>query len=188
MNNINFQGHFITNTQIKELSNKKYVPLDVAFVELEPHNKNDLNTLYEIKDEWNGLFEYLIYNYAFESSIIKNNRQFYALTTQKNSFELMDYKKILGIVQFNKTDTTNEIEFIQTNPLYITKSRNFFQKFFKKKTYKKIGSAMVNSLKNLSDKSIKLYSIKNAEEFYKKLGFIKKYPDKNIYFWNKSSS
>ena len=41
---------------------------------------------------------------------------------------------------------------------------------------------MVNSLKNLSDKSIKLYSIENAEEFYKKLGFIKKYPDKNIYF------
>lgn len=174
MNNISFQGHFINNTQIKELSNKKYVPLDVAFVELEPHNKNDLNTLYEIKDEWNGLFEYLIYNYA--------------LTTQKDSFELMDYKKILGIVQFNKTDTTNEIEFIQTNPLYITKSRNFFSKIFQKKTYKKIGSAMVNSLKNLSDKSIKLYSIENAEEFYKKLGFIKKYPDKNIYFWNKSSS
>lgn len=184
MNQVSFKGTFINPINIKKLEGTKYKNFPASFVELDPANLNDVKALENVHKNWNQSFSSIIYNSAFCSSVVPDkSRHFYALTSQKENFEYMNSDKILGVVEFRNDSKYNRIEYLQVNPNYITgKSKNFISKLFASKNIKneklspftRIGSAILDSLKQLTDKSIDLYSMPEAKGFYWKNGFVRK--------------
>lgn len=195
MPQISFKANFIHLTNIQNLNNDGYKPFNASFVEINPKNKNDISLLKCLSDTW-GSDSYAgsIYSAALGDSkldnlIIENpiDRKFFALTSQKNSYEKLDPKKVLGMVHINNYSNANSIEFLQVNPEYITPLKKestvekLFNKMFKitkatpkQPEYKHIGSGMLDSLKKLfPDKPITLLSVSTAIKFYKKNGFVR---------------
>lgn len=194
MNNINFKGSFINNVYIKKYNKNDYISHQVSFVEINPRNKNDLKALEQIKDNWFGLYEGVIYNSAFNDSMLpeNRNRSFYALTKQVDNFEKMDSSKILGIIELGKLNKYNTVNFLQVDPQYLSEKTQ--KKFWAQsrqnkshnKKYKGIGSAILEALKKMSDKSIDLYALKGTEDFYQKNGFkLKSLLKPNYFIWKK---
>ena len=196
MNQVSFKGTFVNPINIKKLEGNKYENFPASFVELDPKKTQDLMALETIHKRWNQSFSSIIYNSAFCSSVNPNkSKHFYALTSQKDNFEHMNPDKILGVVQFNNISKYNRIDFLQVNPMYITgKSKSFISKLFSSKnsqkrnllSFSRIGSAILDSLKQLTDKSIDLYSMPEAKGFYRKNGFVRKsFFDSHFYVWRK---
>ena len=87
-----------------------------------------------------------------------------ALTTQNSNFEAVEPNKILGLaLYFEKKAPANEIAWLQSNP-----STNHESGI---RTYKKIGTTLVNYMKGLFKKPLYVQSADNAIPFYQKQGF-----------------
>lgn len=196
MNQVSFKGTFINPVNIKKSDGSKYEKFTASFVELEPTNPKDINALEKVHKNWNQAYSSIIYNSAFCSSVVPNkSKHYYALTSQKNNFEHINPDEILGVVEFNKKSKCNRIEFLQVNPKYITgKSKSFISKLFSLKSnenrklppFARIGSAILDSLKQLTDKSIDLYSVGGAKGFYRKNGFVRNsILNSHFYIWRK---
>ncbi len=196
MAQISFKGSFINPTNIKKLDGQHYNDFQASFVELNPKDASDLDMLNKIRTTWNGNFNDIIYNSAFCSSFCEDkNKKFYALTSQQDSFDKLDYKKVLGVVEMNKCEKTNRIEFLQVNPDYISgKPKSWLSKLFSNKSdsnkklpfFKRVGAAILDSLKKHTDKSLDLVSVDSATGFYKKNGFSRKSIFYPAYFiWRK---
>ncbi len=200
MNSISFKGRYINSVNIKQNEGQNYKSVSSSFVELNPKDRNDISVLRELQKKWGGQYTYTIYDDALRSSYSTNsNSKYFALTTQKKDFHKLDNEKVLGIVDLAENKDVNFLNFIQVNPKYITKKPNspLMNKILsfvsKNKTqvespneYKGIGSAILNSLKQISNKSLILMATGDEKEFFKKNGFKKEsflYP--NHYIWLK---
>lgn len=176
-NRTNFQASFVNTCKVGKYSTseKKYNDTDVNFVKLNPLDKNDINTLDKIANSWDyDKFSTNIYNNANDifkkhqsnSSLEFKNDFFYAVTSQKDNFENLDYRHVLGVCD-GRIFPDNEIyvTHIQVNPDYI---------YSRKPKYKGAGSAIINSLKNLYS-TIELSTLKekSVRNFYEKHGFVK---------------
>ena len=188
MNQVSFKGTFINPVNIQQKKGNEYKPLTTSFVELNPSDKNDLNVLKDLRDDWMGESNYYILDDAILSSKSPNNKKFYALTMQNNNYKNLDNKKILGIVEFSNEKEINFIDFLQVHHNYRTekplspltqKIVNFFfkenpnNKIERGNKFKGIGTAIVNSLKNISNKSILYIATDYEKSFFKKNGFLK---------------
>ena len=184
MNKISFKGTFIHSRTIKQKLDNRYIPVKSSFIGLNPNDSNDLKTLSNINKSWNTEFSTAIYQSAlhYNKSLQKTNRKYYALTLQEDNFQSMDYKKILGIAEFENKEDINKIVLLQVNPRYINNDSQksflskIFSKFFKTRNdtlplYKNIGSGILDSFKEISDKSLELFAFRNTKDFYKKNGF-----------------
>lgn len=195
MPQISFKASFVNTANIQQLQHDGYKPFNAAFVEMHPNSKNDISTLKCISNTW-GQESYAssIYNAALGDSRLDDlviekpiARKFYALTSQKDSFEKLNPENVLGMVHVNNYPNFNSIEFLQTNPEYIipVKKESFMEKclnkifkiqkpIYKQPKYKHIGSGILDSLKKLySDKPMTLLSVHEAKKFYKKNGFVR---------------
>ena len=88
------------------------------------------------------------------------------MTTQSENFEKLESEKILGLSLFSETTKPeNEINWLQTNPVYKYGS-------IEPRKYKGIGKAIIEYVKeHYRDKNIKVFAADDAINFYKKLGF-----------------
>lgn len=176
INSISFKASYIKPADIllkPTIPNEAKENIKGSFVELNPYNENDLNAACELNDYW-GFME----TYAFQifDSMERINRRFlcynenskfYAITLQKNEFDNIDHKKILGITEIVESDDKISIKFLQVDPM--NKWGEPFAKF------KHIGTAIIDSLKSIYKKSsIELRSTNSAMKFYKAIGFTKK--------------
>ena len=195
MPQISFKASFVNTANIQQLQQDGYKSCNAAFVEMHPNSKNDISTLKCISNTWGQEFyASSIYNAALGDSRLDDfviekpiARKFYALTSQKDSFEKLNPENVLGMVHINNYPNFNSIEFLQTNPEYIipAKKESFMEKCLNKifKTpkpevkqpkYKHIGSGILDSLKQtFSDKPMTLLSVPEAKNFYKKNGFVR---------------
>lgn len=181
MNQINFTANYIHSVKIKKLEGSVYKPFEAAFTEIDLNNKRDLFSLKETSDNWGECFAEDIYQDACKETSLGYKNHIFALTSQKNNFDTLSPEKILGLVEFHeKKDNTNKIEFLQVQPDCVSCQ-------FGKANFKRIGSAIIKSLKILyPDKPIKLHSVIDAKKFYQKHHFIR---DKSSYdnldlIWN----
>ena len=90
---------------------------------------------------------------------------FYALTEQKDNFEILEPEKILGFIQMRPhNEILHEIEYLQSHPsTYYTPEKSI---------YKHIASTMINNIIDLFPKrNIILMPIESAKKFYYKMGF-----------------
>lgn len=198
MNQISFKGAFINPVNIKKIDGNQYKDFQASFVELNPKDRADIDMLNKIQMTWRGDFTETIFNSAFCSSFIDNDKKkFYALTSQQDSFDKLDAKKVLGVVELNKLKHINRIEFLQVNPNYIVgKPKSWIGKLFSSTRnkeqslplFKRVGSAILDSLKKITDKPLDLLSVENATGFYRKNGFVRKSIFNSHYFiWRKNN-
>ncbi len=181
MNTLNFKANFINPVQIQKLDGNNYKPVEASFTELNLQDKKDIFSLKEASQDWGECYATDMYICSRDEVPDGNKKHIYALTTQKQNFEYLKPDNILGLVEFyEKPDKTNKIELLQVHP------DNIAMQFGRPK-YKRVGSAIIDSLKNLfPNNPIKLHSVSTAKGFYKKLGFV---PDKSSYdsldyIWN----
>lgn len=173
-NKICFRASYINSENIKKYNPDKnlYEDYRVSFVELNPHDANDLKALDNITKTWeNDLFSVNIYNDAydiyskkFEKSGIFYGNAFYALTTQQDKFENLDYEKVLGICDVREYDNNaSRLLNIQVIPKDI---------YSFKPEHKGSGSAILTSLKKLYDQiELSARKDKSVRNFYLKNGF-----------------
>ena len=169
MNQINFTANFVQNTTIKkkEKSTSEAVNTEVALVELDPNDKNDIKTIEDLSYDWGYLGTYIgsIYSNMVKEVSYEDveKEHYYAVTTQENNFDKLDPNRILGVMLFLETtpDTElNEIKYIEVNPsTNRTLNRN--------RKYIGVGSSMLKFLfENYKQKPIYARSDVRATKFY----------------------
>lgn len=188
MNSASFKGSFVNNVNIKHREGNEYKPYKASFVELNPKDKQDLSIFKDLEHSWMGASNYALCDDAVVSSKNSNdNRMYFALTSQKKDFHKMEPEKVLGLVEMTKGPEENYINFLQVHPDNITQKP--MGKVMKKvltlltgkknnldvpeNEYKGIGTFILNSIKNISDKSLSFYATDNEMSFFKKNGFEK---------------
>lgn len=177
-----FKAQFINPIKIGKLADNKYIDESISFIKLDPFNHNDITALKDCSQYWvNGGFALNIY-YALcaikEKSKFYIDHNVYGLTSQKSDFDNLNSRNILGLVHTSPyLDSPLFIEHIQTNPEFLG---------IKKPEYKGIGTAILNSLKKISDQiSCFPASGKSVKDFYKKNGFKKQPNSSNFYTWER---
>lgn len=143
--NINFGAKYIQDMNVGKLKNDKYIQKDVAFVELDPTDKDDRNALKQIARDW-GYYSFAEDIYEEANLYLKENPEkgkIFALTTQTKDFENLAPDAVLGLAEVNTEDKaryrTVYLDRLQTNPEYLDA--------FEQPKYKGIGTSIHNCLK-----------------------------------------
>lgn len=180
-----FKAKYINNINIcKKDIFPNYLSKEASFVQIEPKKLSDLDALENAVKYWD--YDKFGRNICFIANAIRNeskyykNHKVYALTTQKENFNKLDSDLILGLIGVcPETNNYTFIEYMQVNPEML---------YPREPEYKGIGTAILESLKKLSDK-IYCYpsQTKSVIDFYIKNGF-KKTPELiNHYVWEKQA-
>lgn len=182
VNNISFRAKLINKSDLGKLIEGCYPSCyerqSASFVEIDSSNTDDIKALSEVAKYWMyGKFTSNIYHAACalrNGSNYYKNHKIYALTTQRSNYNNLNSDKILGLVHVSPNDDNYTfIEHFEVNPQYIYASEQ---------EYKGIGTAMLDSLKQVYNKlSCCPLSSKYVINFYEKNGFIKK-PEKFNYY------
>ena len=141
--NINFKAQKLNSTSIFQLkqNSAEYIKKPVSFIKFDLKSSSDLISLKKM----NSLWPYTFARSMYKSIQRENNAEIYALTLQTDKFEKIECKKILGLAETIKIDDNSvHLEFLQTHPDY--KHKEFSKQI---SFYKGIGSALINSIKNL---------------------------------------
>lgn len=180
--NVNFGASFISNAKVKKFAECSFKVDDelVSFVKINPKSYYDTKALREVAEKSKKCtFAEDIYNDTFDffrKDPASGN--VYALTTQSKNFSKLDSNKILGLVEVLPDGCKKDgifIDYILKIPENLKTSAGKFGK---------VGSAMLDSLKQLyKDKTISLYSLQDAVDFYLKNGFkeVSKYGERMEY-------
>lgn len=180
MNNINFKASHINSINILKREGDKYKPFEANFVEFNQENKKDLFTLKETSYLWGDCYAFDIQEHFKNEDFKKEKKHVYGLTTQKENFNFVKPDNMLGVVELVERDNYNKINFLQVSP-----ENQAYQ--FGRQDYKKVGTAIIDSLKQIySSKPMKLHSVFSAKNFYKKNGFKndENSIDKLDFIWN----
>ncbi len=183
MTPINFKANFLKTTYIpKQVSDTICEPQEVSIVELNPKDKKDVRTLAETSCKWENVasgFSSEIYNEALKPKMYPDiaAEHYLALTTQNKDYKNLDTSKILGLVLFSETyDTENQLNWLQVNPTTNKKNSS-------KRTFKNVGTELVNYIKSITDKPIYVQSADDAIPFYKKNGFLRQGKHDSTMIW-----
>ncbi len=172
---INFKANYINSTTVQKKDfNNQYKDYKVAFVEFSPHEAKDVLALRDTAREWKDgdQFAKEIYRDIQEEYYAKDYYQdskyrFFGITRQLDGLENPISDLILGIAEVGKkSDIRDELYYFQVDP-----SNNMFSE---EKMFKGIGSAVLNSIKNLYAQSeiiLKPVSDDAVVSFYKKHNF-----------------
>ena len=185
--NINFTAQLKKYIPVKhsQTLGSEYEDKDVSFVELNPYSDQDIKTLENISQDWTaGIFAENIHSdakkiYDSDDELYTQSSKFYAITSQKNNLDSLDSNKILAICELKEENKNGFLHYIQVNPDVI------YNPYFE---YKRLGSAMLDTLKSYYDK-IELYSFPSelVLDFYKRNKFRVYKNGKYYMHWEKES-
>ena len=127
INSVTFKANYVTQWQVLvKPTNKNDKPeyVSASFVELDPENENDLDTMYNLNLHWGFLETYAYQILDSMERIHKNlmryneNSKFYALTLQHDKFEKLEPKKILAVTELTEDKDKNSISinYLQVDP------------------------------------------------------------------------
>ncbi|MDY6358625.1 MAG: hypothetical protein SPL76_03805 [Cyanobacteriota bacterium] len=182
-NNISFGASLKTNTFIRK--GRMHTPVSVSIVELDKTNANDMNALSTISDSWNkegskncrfnNYVDMILTKAGSEENDFSVKDHYLALTTQKDNFEKLDPKNVLGVSLFSEDGVGGELEYLQVHP-------NTCKSYAgSKRVYKNVGTAMIDYLKDTYSKvHIFVNAAHDAVKFYYKNGFV---PYNKSYSW-----
>lgn len=186
INNIsstNFNAKYIKSLNVRRINPKtaEYVKERVSLVEFDPTNEHDLITLDRTYKNWKKAdFVSPIFQTAelmTSDTVERKRNKIYILTSQKDKFDRIHAKYILGLANMIKQPKgKDELAYFQVNPNYKYGSSN--------REFKNIGAAMINEFQRIC-KVIRLYSSTKATRFYERNGF--KLTDESMleYIWRK---
>ena len=168
---ISFTGNLIHYTDVlKRTRGNHYTKEKVAFVELDMTSPQDYHFINSISDSWKYFTDYVDvmcvnFNWQYKHPDAPKPPRIFALTEQLDSFDELDHKKALGLVQTNVGLVNNiNIDLLQTNPDYINHNRRSDIKY--------IGTTILDSIKELfKGEHLTVYSVEDAFPFYLKNKF-----------------
>lgn len=175
-----FEAKLINYSKVKKLSeiDELYVPSKVSFVEIVPNNSNDVKAIYNVAKYWEN--EHFASNISYtvqqlcQGVLDTVNHKVFALTKQKNKFDMLEDTKILGLIELEKLDKSVKINYLQVNPEFV---------YAVNPKYKGIGSKILDSIKKYYNTLIKVRSEYSATKFYEKNGFYLVDKNKFDYEW-----
>lgn len=162
---VNFKAQYINKVQVQKLNpkTKKFYPIDVNFIKISNNDKKDLNCLKKLASHW-GICSLAttIYDNSIKSDLLSKT---YAITTQNDGLEKLNYKKILGLAQIidEKKDVCTLDSFeVLPKCQHCESSKN----------YDKLGTGLINGLKEVyQDKKINVNFAFTVLDFYYYNGF-----------------
>ncbi len=164
---LTFKANYLNSATIQRINIYKSCPKKVSFVEINPTESLDVLAANKIAAKWDKTGDGTFAHDICRAINRGEKSRFFALTTQQDTFEKLDYEKILSLAQV-KTEKEDEyeefIEFLQVDPDNLSSS--YYAEF------SHIGTAMLDSLKKLfCKKCIGLNSVRSAIKFYLRNGF-----------------
>lgn len=178
----NFRAKFIKKVPVQKLdfATRRYKTTQASFVEFEPENEKDLKALAKAQAQWDGeAYATEIVMAAGRMSMGQLRRpksRIFVLTTQADDCKNLDKDSILGMAQMIGGKTTlAELKYFQVRPDIKFKSDS--------RDYKGVGKAILDSLKGIYTKAIKLQSCFSAADFYEKQGFQTMETGLLMYLW-----
>lgn len=182
----NFGAKFISKAQIQKYDSEdgKYKNTSASFVEVDPKNEHDVNSVFDAVYYWDhdsyGLN--IAYNLKWLSGSTKGPQsdKVYAITRQKKDFDKLKSDEIEALAHVFETNKRVRLIYLQVNPYLIyTLGRP---------EYKHVGKSMIDSLKDIyNDRSIILNTSSSAKRFYEKQGFEHCNDGENRMIWNKEA-
>lgn len=159
-----------------------YIPHNAAFVEIEPNNNADIKALANINRYWAERDQYACDMYATALELrsdkaLQNNTRIFAVTEQKDKFEKLNDKKILGLAEVStRKPKVFYISYIQVDP------RNVFSI---SPEFKRVGTRILDSVKLFANRILLSPSSKSIAKFYEENGFKPSKFSLSIYEWTK---
>lgn len=180
-NSTSFQAKYINNANIlKRTSKNVFESLDTSFVEIEPMNINDIKALDIVSKYW--VDSYAI-NMAYKAKVTyqgkysANEYKIYALTKQSEKFNILKADDILGLVEITpKGKGSIHINYLQKDPEQV---------YVIDPDYNKIGSRILDSLKNLYNTITLRPILGGVVKFYEKNEFLPTKENPKVYEWTK---
>ena len=165
-NYLSFKAKYITYTNIKNTSTSPNQLQKVDVIELIPSDDNDLETMYSVSKSWRQNISSALYK-SFISSKPYLKEHYYALSLPQDTYDKSNPDNILGVCLISERDNNiMNLDFLQTNPKYMYSNKTL-------KNYQKIGTTLLNFLKEQYNfKKIRVISLEDAKEFYRKNDFI----------------
>ena len=171
MTPINFTANYLKTVYLpQKVSKGIYKPCETSIVEFDTSDKNDIRAIAKAASDWENItpgFAYQIFNDAIKDRPFPDILQehYLGLTTQNSDYEHINPDKLQGLALFSETaNPKNELNWLQVNPNTNTKSSS-------SRTYKKVGTELVNYMKQITDKPILVQSADDAIKFYEKNDF-----------------
>lgn len=173
--NVSFKASIVNYATIikKDKTTQKESNYIGSFVELDKNNEDDYNALREVAFKWERGFSYamdILDNFVYErngrNAINDGQYRYFALTTHNKPFEKLDSDSILGVASLiERKNTSSTLQHLQVHPEHYYESSN--------RGFRHIGKAITESIQNLINNDIQLYSIDEAATaFYKKMNFV----------------
>ena len=178
---ISFQAKYIAPATIKcKTSNNEYQNMDTSLVKLDLSSRSDKIALKKISKSWTKEFDRLekqgnemsggtcfaktIYDYYKTSRKTSDCMNYYAITTQADSFEKLNPDEVLGLARISNSEFgVYELEHLQARPQYTA--------FIENSKYKKIGHGILDSiLETLPFREFRVISTIESYDFYDKYG------------------
>ena len=181
ISSVSFGANFLKNTAVRRLVSEtdNYEKFKASFVRINPKKLSDVEALESVAKDWR--------NEKFAGSISASARgirvangeggkKIFAVTVQNSDYKKLNADKILGLVEVKEITAKDVyLSHIQVNPIYIHK---------KGSEYKRVGTAMLNRLKDMYCRII-LNSLSDVsvQKFYERNGF-RKVSDSDLkYCW-----
>lgn len=183
ISSINFKAQPLNkiNIQMYEKKSKNFIPYTVTFVKLDASNKMDMEVVEKSAKTWkNSKYIQRIATASHWMDTVPI--EVYALTRQKNNFNKLNHNKILGFAEMRPDN--NDERFAALYRLQVREEARTINNP-KNKTYKKVGSSILASLKNIYQ-NISLFSDGGTalEQFYTKNNFIKDSAYPTRFLWS----
>lgn len=186
ISSINFKAQPLNNIKVQKFckKSKSFVPINTTFVKIDAKNKYDLAAVEAAAEKWKDA-KYMKKIATASHWMNAIPIEIYALTTQEKNFNKLDYKRILGFAEMrpdNNDERFTALYYLQVKP----QAMDIFTPQTEK-TYKKVGSSILTSLKKVY-KNISLFSEDNTiiKMFYKKNGFINDANYNSRFLWSSS--
>lgn len=168
-NNVQFGAKFISPATIKVKVGKRWKDAQVNFIKFDTSKQRDVSALEGVEALWGR--KNLSSNVLEEAHILGGRAQVYAVTTQESDFDVVDARKILGLMSTDKIKKGKpevEIFKIGTNPAFAYAQKK------RKREVRHIATSMYEAFQNLASKSkakpIVTYIDPEDTKFLAKLG------------------
>ena len=174
MNPISFTATYKDKVHIS-YRNKNNVIKDkeVTLVEMDKTSKADRDAvfktavLWQVNDSTRNYSWYILSAMERDKEPEVESEHFLAVTTQKDNFENLDYKKVLGMVMVSDEEDCSVIDWMQVKPGYAFFDNKNSRKYFH------VGKAMRNYVQqNYSALPLYVYPAIGVEDFYIQGGFV----------------
>lgn len=180
-NNVDFQARFISPAKIKIKDNEKWQDLPVSFVKFSPEKDADIDTIHNVEKLWNG--RNLSGAISEEVDIMGRDTAVYGITAQRDGFENINAKSVLGLMTTDKLNKTKSglVKIFKLG----AKPEFAYEQNGRSRYMKHIGEAMVQEFSKLVLKFRKFQGVytepeRNEIRFLEKLKFDRQAEDKFV--------